>query len=1496
MSAQRAIAATAALVLIIGTVAGVGGCDAQSGPASAPAAHSTSRPQVRQVPVAAGSTAITVAYAAAGSSSGTAGTVETDAQLGGPTVSAGISAAPYSQCPAVGVDTGCGELIVLTPSGAVVARDLAQGSYDGTGAALVGVVNDSGRPVRSLSVQSPGAFAFRGGGGICADQSQGSAAPAACPFGSTGYEGKGVAFSDRAADGSAGTVRFTAAAGLAPHASAYFALAQQLTVSAAPAVAAAAAGTGSTVTTAAAAAPDPAEQGGAPNPSETQAPCASGPPVNCASGALWEQFEDFSLPEPAASLSLIRTYSSANENTPSPFGYGWSFSCGMNASKAANGAVTISQEDGSTVTFTPNGSGYSAPPRALAKLTADADGGYTLTRYGSALSYVFNAAGQLTSESDPAGQQVSLTYTAGQLSTVAENTRKLTFTYSGSLVSKVTDSLGRSEVYGYDAAGDLISATDNAGRSWAIDYYPGTHLLQSIADPQGRLTSVDYDSADRVASETDAPDGALASWSYAGNPYAASGGTTTVTDPDGHVTLYEFADLDLLATVVDPAGSAPQTTSYSYSPAGLPLSSANPDADTMLYAYNAHGDLTSSTDPLGRTTGYTYTNTDELATETQPDASAPVVTNGYDANGELVSQTDGDGDTTKVARDTQDPDEIAAITTPGGRTTGYSYDADGDLTKSVDAAGDTTDFGYDADGELTCEADPTTVAAGNTCAGSQQDTTRYAYDAIGRPTSLTNPAGQVTKTGYYDEQQAQTLGLGIPVTPDQGDTIVQTSPRGDVTAQTYDTRGELLFTTQGGKQVSTSTYDLDGDPLTMSEGSSTTTYKYDAFGRLWTSTNPDGNITTYTYDAAGNLATIVNPMGATTRYSYDAAGEATAIDYSDGSTPDVSYTYYPTGLREQMTDGTGTTKYTYDGDGRLTSQAAPGGTVSYQYDGDGEQTQLTYPNGKAVTSKFNKAGEVSSTTDWLSGTTSFQYDQDGTLTSEQYPNGVTASYSGGEVTDTRGAAQLAVFATAVNANGQIDTAEGQVGGPGAAAGTSQYTYNTLTQLATLGGAAYSYDALGDITAFPSGTTQTFDSAGELRQASPAGATGAAATLSYAFNADGDRTGQGPAGDLTTLTYDQADRLTGYGSKATYTYDGDGLRATKTVDGSSGPTTDTFVWDQAPSTPLLLTDGTDSYVYGPGGQPIEQIDGTTPAYLLSDPQGSTRVLTNSAGKVTGAYDYGPYGKVLTHTGSASTPLQFDGQYTDAESGLQYLRARYYDPATGSFLTPDPAQATTGTPYAFGGDDPLDQADPSGLSWYNPFSWTAKTWEVVIGAAGLVALTVLTDGADLPVVAAGAEDLAANGGAAAAEAAVENTVAGEASGSAASALGGGAAGTLAADVTTGDADLGAQGFEDSADAAQASKLPPTEGCSPAGAQCAAEPGGGPPPPQQRGMSVFRAVNAAYDIDNTVNDCKNHQWASCFADAVFTVGGLCELAPNSVCRLPKIPRTQQGPSAKG
>jgi RHS repeat-associated protein len=243
--------------------------------------------------------------------------------------------------------------------------------------------------------------------------------------------------------------------------------------------------------------------------------------------------------------------------------------------------------------------------------------------------------------------------------------------------------------------------------------------------------------------------------------------------------------------------------------------------------------------------------------------------------------------------------------------------------------------------------------------------------------------------------------------------------------------------------------------------------------------------------------------------------------------------------------------------------------------------------------------------------------------------------------------------------------------------------------------------------------------GALLTANDATTTG----RTFTYNAEGDRTSVTATGSTTiNLSYDQANRLTSVSGGISYSYDGDSLRSSKTVNG----TTTQFAWDEADSLPLLLQDGSTYYIYGPDGQPIEQITGSTPTYPLADQQGSTRLLTDNNGNVVGTYAYDAWGNVTNHTGTASTNLQYDGQYTDPETGYQYLRARYYDATSGQFLTDDPLVSLTGEAYAYASNSPADLSDALGLTdwWHVAKVVGAGADAVTLIAAGAVAGCVTT----------------------------------------------------------------------------------------------------------------------------------------------------------------------------
>jgi RHS repeat-associated protein len=129
----------------------------------------------------------------------------------------------------------------------------------------------------------------------------------------------------------------------------------------------------------------------------------------------------------------------------------------------------------------------------------------------------------------------------------------------------------------------------------------------------------------------------------------------------------------------------------------------------------------------------------------------------------------------------------------------------------------------------------------------------------------------------------------------------------------------------------------------------------------------------------------------------------------------------------------------------------------------------------------------------------------------------------------------------------------------------------------------------------------------------------------------------------------------------FVYRGDGLRDSRAI---SGGATTTFTWDIASGLPVVLDDG-NQYVYGSGLTSMKQ--GGSWYHYLADGLGSTMAVVDASGVSQKSYQYDVYGEAMP-SGGLANEFDFAGQQTDG-TGLQYLRARYMDMETGTFLSRD-----------------------------------------------------------------------------------------------------------------------------------------------------------------------------------------------------------------------------------
>jgi RHS repeat-associated protein len=279
-------------------------------------------------------------------------------------------------------------------------------------------------------------------------------------------------------------------------------------------------------------------------------------------------------------------------------------------------------------------------------------------------------------------------------------------------------------------------------------------------------------------------------------------------------------------------------------------------------------------------------------------------------------------------------------------------------------------------------------------------------------------------------------------------------------------------------------------------------------------------------------------------------------------------------------------------------------------------------------------------------------------------------------------------------------------------GVTREITNTYDALSRLTAAAYStgetyayhYDSAGNrevltVThnAQPTTTHYTYDSANRLTRIQLPDSSIQAYTW--------DNRGNLLADGTFTYTYNAAGRMVqaqNLTATLVYTYNADGLRVAQSQSVSSVESVDTFTWDWATPVPELLSDGESLYLVGYDTLGWQR--GADWTFVLPDALGSVRQETDAAGAVTAVREWSPYGEEV---GGAQAGLGFTGEWYDANVGLTYLRARWYDGMTGRFTTRDPIaglliQPQTQNPYPYALNTPLVLTDPSGefseLPWW------------------------------------------------------------------------------------------------------------------------------------------------------------------------------------------------------
>jgi RHS repeat-associated protein len=400
--------------------------------------------------------------------------------------------------------------------------------------------------------------------------------------------------------------------------------------------------------------------------------------------------------------------------------------------------------------------------------------------------------------------------------------------------------------------------------------------------------------------------------------------------------------------------------------------------------------------------------------------------------------------------------------------------------------------------------------------------------------------------------------------------------------------------------------------------------------------------------SASNMARLV---GTTTSYSF-----LTSRNFTN------AYTYDAASDRTGFTDPeSGSTTYSYDTLNRLTSLAPPSafgsGSFGFGYDALSRRTQMTRPNSVTTNYAYDNLSRLTSVLHQLAGSTidgaTYTLDNAGNRTAK---------------TDQR------------------------------AAVTSNYTYDAIYQLTqvmqgTNTTESYSYDAVGNRTASLGVSSYTTNASNELTATSNA---------SYTYDSNGNTLTKTLGSNTTTYAWDFENRLTsvtlpGSGGTVSFKYDPLGRRIYK----SSSSGTSVFAYDGDNQTEETNSSGTVVARYSETentDEPLAMLRSGTTDYYEQDGLSSVTSSSNTAGSLTQTYTYDSFGKLTASSGSLTNLFQYTAREFDAETGLYFNRARYYDPQSGRFISEDPLEFAGSGPsfYVYANNHSVDWVDPFGLA--------------------------------------------------------------------------------------------------------------------------------------------------------------------------------------------------------
>lgn len=982
--------------------------------------------------------------------------------------------------------------------------------------------------------------------------------------------------------------------------------------------------------------------------------------------------------------------------------------------------LTETDPEGRTTTFE-----YDKNNR-LEKIT-DPEGGVTIHEYD------FN--GNKTAEIDAKGRRRELVY---------DELNRLRIE---------RDALGHATTYDYDKAGNRISVIDARLHETRFAYDEMNRKIKET-DPKGFETGFDYDDAGNLTEER-LPNGNVVIHTYNNlnrlersednegplltKRYDGNGNVLEQTDANGNVTVNEYDGLDRLEMRTAPEG---RVTKFTYDVFGNKRTETDPEGHTTTFQYDGNNRLVLETDPRGysRTLGYDkagnkrsetdkrghttifgYDKLNRLTSITDPNGDTVIRT--YDAVGNLETETDKRGTLTVHTYDKEN--RLETTTKDGLKILRNEYDPVGNKSLEEDAKGNKVVFIYDERDQVIEQSRPLAAI------------TRFRYDAMGNKEWERDPEGRVTTFDYdlRDRLISRTNGEGETETYDHdgnGNRTLLRRPEGNEWTYVYDDADRLEQVIDPRGNVTGYGYDLNDNRTRQTDANGhTTEFGYDELNRRERIVYDDGNEVTFGYDENGNRISMTNANGRAFTYVFDELNRETDIQYplpADPTGDDIRTIvkdYDKNGNLERITEaysgttGTRITRQRFDKFDRLFEKTDPDGKVIvYGYDANGNRETVTDPDGLVTTYTYDALNRVDTVTN-AQGVTDYDYDRSSLKTKVTYPNGTEAAWTYDDagrietIENRQSGAVVSSYSYIYDDNGNR-TQQTEVNG--GAAEVTTYDFDNLDRLEQVTypdkTTTYTYDAAynRETETTREGTETTEDktySYNNRNQVTSITDSISGEQIQYDYDANGNRTQKtvipADAGiqTITEFVYDVRDQLRqitqGGSSVGQFLYDYQGLRTRK----QTGTEIVRYVYDD--QSVLIQTDDLGAtvakYDYGPDRllSLNHATEGTQ--FYLFDALGSVVNLTKTDGAIQARYQYDAWGNYRNQVGGSANVFGFTGHEMDTETGLIYMKARFYDPELGLFLSHDAFEGTVGTPpslhkYLYALANPVVFVDPDG----------------------------------------------------------------------------------------------------------------------------------------------------------------------------------------------------------